>query len=113
MYKLFGIPNCDTVKKARDYLTKKKIEHEFIDFKKTPPTTADIERWKAFSGDFPVNRSGLTYKKNKEEFEALTDAKKPAFITANSSMIRRPVLERNGTVLHLGFDEEKYKSILK
>jgi arsenate reductase (glutaredoxin) len=113
MYKLFGIPNCDTVKKARDFLAKKNLAFDFVDFKKSPPSLDDISRWRSFFGDFPVNRSGVTYRKHREEFEALSDAKKLLFIAEHSSMIKRPVLEKDGRVLHMGFDEEKYKSFLK
>lgn len=111
--KIFGIPNCDTVKKARTFLEKKKISFEFVDFKKTPPTVDDIKRWaEAFDG-LPVNTSGQTYKKHREVFEALSEKAKIEFITKNSSMIKRPVLEKNGKVLAFGFDEDKYKALTK
>lgn len=108
MYKLFGIPNCDTVKKARTYLEKKKIDYEFVDFKKTPPTVTEIEKWKEAFGDFPVNTKGTTYKKLKEEYEALAPKAKLSFIAKNSSMIKRPILEKNNKVIAFGFNEEEY-----
>lgn len=111
MFKLFGIPNCDTVKKARVFLEKKKIEFEFVDFKKTTPDTKDIEKWKEAFGDFPVNMKGVTYKKHKEIFEKLTSKQKYAFLQENTSMLKRPILEKNGKVLCFGFDEEKYREI--
>ncbi|MFP5459483.1 MAG: ArsC/Spx/MgsR family protein [Bacteriovoracia bacterium] len=108
MIKLFGIPNCDTVKKARTYLEKKKLDYEFVDFKKTPPQTSDILRWKEAMGEWPVNKKGLTFKKYKTEFEALAVSKIPAFLSEHSSMIRRPILEKNGKFFAAGFDEAKY-----
>lgn len=111
MIKMYGIPNCDTVKKARTYLEKKGVEYEFVDFKKTPPTAADIERWKKAFGEWPLNKKGPTFRKNQEAFEKLTDAKIPAFIIANTSMIKRPILEEKNKVLAFGFDEEKYKKL--
>ncbi len=111
--KLFGIPNCDTVKKARTFLEKKKISFEFVDFKKSPPSPSDILRWKEAMGELPVNKSGLTYKKHKEVYEGLSEKEKVTFITQNSSMIKRPILERNGSVLAFGFKEEEYKTVLK
>lgn len=111
MYKLFGIPNCDTVKKARTFLEKKKIDFEFIDFKKVKPGPQDIERWKEAFGDFPVNTKGATYKKLKDEYEALTSKTKIKFIQDNTSLIKRPILEKNGKVISFGFDEEKYREI--
>ena len=88
--KLYGIPNCDTVKTARTFLEKKKIEFEFIDFKKTPPTHDDITRWSKVFGDLPVNKSGLTYKKHKDLYEELAEKEKISFLCSNSSMIKRP-----------------------
>lgn len=112
MYKLFGIPNCDTVKKARTYLEKKKIDYEFVDFKKYRPTDEDIEKWAKTFGDLPVNTKGTTYKKHKEVYESLTPKKKVSFIQENTSMIKRPILEKKGKVLAFGFNEEEYKGLL-
>ncbi len=111
--KLFGIPNCDTVKKARTFLEKKKVDFEFVDFKKTSPKGDDMKRWSEAFGGLPVNKSGLTYKKHKEEFEGLSEKAKVEFICSNSSMIKRPILEKNGKVLAFGFDEDQYKALLK
>lgn len=112
-YKLFGIPNCDTVKKARDFLATAQVTTEFIDFKKTPPKKSDILRWKTFMGKLPVNEKGQTYKKHKDEFEALGPDEKLNFLISQSSMIKRPVLEKDGEVVAFGFDIELYKSLLK
>ncbi len=108
MYKLYGIPNCDTVKKARVFLEKKNMNVEFVDFKKTPPEKSDIERWSAAFGGPPLNSKGATYKKFKDEYEALDEKEKTAFICKNTSMIKRPILEKDGKVLVFGFVEEDY-----
>lgn len=113
MYKLFGIPNCDTVKKARTFLDKKGISYEFIDFKKAPPENSDLKRWEEKFGGLPVNIKGPTYRKNKDVFEPLTSAQKLKFLAENTSMIKRPILEKNGKVIAFGFDEENYKTLLK
>lgn len=112
MLKLFGIPNCDTVKKARTFLEKKKLDYEFVDFKKIPPSVEDIERWEVAFESLPVNTKGVTYKKLKEEYEALTPKNKVQFLTKNTSMIKRPILEKKGKVLAFGFDEANYKEVL-
>lgn len=112
MHKLFGIPNCDTVKKARTWLDKKGIAFDFIDFKKSSPTDADLKRWAEAFGDLPVNTKGTTYKKHKDEYEALNAKGKISFLKEHSSMIKRPILEKDGKVLAFGFDEENYKSSL-
>jgi len=113
VYKIFGIPNCDTVKKARTFLEKKKVEAEFVDFKKYKPTDDDIERWSKVFGGLPVNSKGVTYKKHKDEFEKLNSKAQIKFIQINTSMIKRPILEKDGKVLAFGFDEEQYKNLLK
>ncbi|PIP93795.1 MAG: arsenate reductase [Bdellovibrio sp. CG12_big_fil_rev_8_21_14_0_65_39_13] len=111
MFTMYAIPNCDTVKKARTYLEKKKKDYEFVDFKKCQPTVEDIKRWAAAFGELPVNKKGLTYKKYKEEYEALSEAKKIKFIQEHASMIKRPILEKKGKVLAFGFEEEAYSKI--
>lgn len=109
---MFGIPNCDTVKKARTFLEKNKVAYEFIDFKKIPPTVEQIKQWSDFAGELPVNKRGTTYRKHKDAYEALSLEEKVAFIIANVSLIKRPVLEENGKVVALGFDEEHYQELI-
>lgn len=111
MYKLFGIPNCDTVKKTRVYLQDKGVVVEFIDFKKYEPTEEDIERWSQSFGSLPVNTKGVTYKKHKEHYESLSPKQKITFLQSNTSMIKRPILEKDGKVLSFGFDESLYKKL--
>lgn len=111
MYKMYGIPNCDTVKKARIFLDKKKVKYEFVDFKKYTPTVQDIKRWSAEFGDLPINTKGITYKKYKEEYESLSESQKIKFIQEHTSMIKRPILEDSDKVLAFGFSDESYKKI--
>ena len=111
MIVMYAIANCDTVKKARTYLEKKKVIYEFVDFKKTPPTSDQIKKWAEYFGELPVNKKGITYKKFKEEYEALSPALKIKFIIENTSMIKRPVLEKNNKTIAMGFDEEEYKGL--
>lgn len=113
MYKLFGIPNCDTVKKARTFMEKRGLSVNFIDFKKSPPSEEDLKRWMEAFGGYPVNTKGVTYKKYKEQFESLAPKEKIQFLKVHTSMIKRPILEDEGRVLAFGFDEESYKSILE
>jgi Spx/MgsR family transcriptional regulator len=105
---MYAIPNCDTVKKARTFLDKKKIDYVFVDFKKTAPSADQIKRWGEFFGELPANKKGITYKKYKDEYEALTPAQKIKFLIENNSMIKRPVLEKNNKTIAMGFDEEQY-----
>ena len=108
---MYAIANCDTVKKARLFLDKKQVEYTFVDFKKLPPTSEQIKRWADFFGELPVNKKGTTYKKLKDEYEGLTEAAKIKFLCTNTSMIKRPVLEKNEKTIAIGFDEETYKGL--
>lgn len=110
-YKMYAIPNCNTVKNARSFLEKKKIDYMFVDFKKTKPTPAEIKKWKQAFGELPVNKQGLTYRKYKEQFEALSESEKIKFLTEQPSMIKRPIIEKNDQVVVFGFDEKKYKEL--
>ena len=108
---MYAIANCDTVKKARVFLDKKKILYQFIDFKKIPPTAAQIKRWGEFFGELPVNKKGITYKKFKDEYESLSTAQKIQFLIENTSMIKRPVLENNNVTIAMGFVPDFYNGL--
>lgn len=109
---LFGIPNCDTVKKARVFLEKKSIPFEFVDFKKSPPTKELLSLWEKAFGSLPVNTKGQTYKKHAQVFEKLSKAEQVQFIIQNPSMIKRPILQQDQKVLAFGFVESEFKSAL-
>jgi len=112
---LFGIPNCNTVKKARDWLTAHNIAYEFHDFKKSGVTQALLETWlNQQPWEKLVNRAGMTWRN-------LTDAEKAAAIDApsaiklmleKSSVIKRPVLVKDEKIICLGFTEAVYKELL-
>lgn len=71
---LYGIPNCDTVKKARVWLQEHGVEYEFSDFKKQPPTEGDIRAWLAdVPSDTLLNRRGTTWRKLSEAERAAAD----------------------------------------
>ena len=112
MYKLFGIPNCNTVKNARNYLDAEKISYEFINFKKYTPTDSDIRNWAKVFGGRPINKAGLTYRRHKEKYESLSDEGKVKFIQTNPSIIKRPILLKHATIVAFGFDEEKYSELI-
>ncbi len=112
MYKIYGIPNCNTVKKALNYLSEKGVAYEFINFKKVPPTKTQISDWKKAFGDWPVNKKGPTYRKIKEDFEAATDPEKKQLLVDTTSAIKRPILEKKGKVLAFGFSEEEYSKLV-
>lgn len=106
-YTLYGIKNCDTMKKAFRYLDEKGLEYAFVDYKKQPPTPEDIDRWKNTFGDWPVNKRGTTYRQIKTDFEQADDAQKRQLLVEHSSAIKRPILEGPNTAL-LGFTPEDW-----
>lgn len=112
MISMFAIPNCDTVKKARDFLATNKIDYDFVDFKKIPPTKTQIKAWSDYLGELPINKKGMTYRKYKDHYEALDVSGKIDFIIANTSLIKRPILVENEKILAFGFDEKEYRKLL-
>lgn len=92
---LYGIPNCDTVKKARTWLAENNIGYEFVDFKKTPPDAALIERWlKDIPLETLLNKRGTTWRKLNSEEQAAAASTNGAveLMAANPSLIKRPIL---------------------
>lgn len=104
MIKVYGIKNCNTVKKTLDYLDDNQLSYEFIDFKKQIPSKAELTRWKKAFGDWPVNTKGPTYRKIKAEFGPANAAKKYEILMKETSAIKRPILEKSGSVHHFGHD---------
>ena len=111
-YKLYGIKNCDTVKKARRELESIGVEYEMIDFKKTPPSVENLKKWQSFLGEVPVNKRGTTFRKIKDLFESATADKQIKILIENSSAIKRPILENNNKVLGIGFKVGDYSSLI-
>lgn len=113
--KLYGIPNCNTVKKARDWLDSKHIAYEFHDFKKQGVSQQLLENWLTqFPHEKLINRAGLTWRGLDENTKAgiVDNASAIALMQAKTSVIKRPVLVKNGKILCLGFDEAIYKELL-
>lgn len=110
--KVYGIPNCGSVKKALDFVKASGVEYEFIDFKKQKPTLAQVEAWaKAVTMDRLFNTKGTKYKSSGLEYRAMSEADKLSALAAEPTMIKRPVIEHKGKVI-VGFDEEAYKKEL-
>jgi arsenate reductase len=112
---LYGIPNCNTVKKARDWLTAHGIAYEFHDFKKQGVSSPLIESWlQQMPWEKLVNRSGMTWRNLTEaEKAAVTnDVSAKSLMLTKSSAIKRPVLAKDGKIISLGFSEATYKELL-
>jgi len=111
--KIYGIPNCTSVKKALDFVKQSGVEFEFVDFKKTKPTLAQVEAWaKAVTIDRLFNTKGTKYKSSGLDYKSMSESEKLAALCEEPTMIKRPVIEHNDKVI-VGFDEESYKKELK
>ncbi len=109
---LYGIPNCDTVKKARVYLDGRGVAYHFHDYKKAGIEKADLERWsKQVSWEKLLNKAGTTFKKLPDaEKTGIDETKAIALMLSNPSMIKRPVVE-DGETLLVGFKPEAYDAV--
>jgi Spx/MgsR family transcriptional regulator len=114
--KLYGIANCNTVKKARDWLASHKISVEFHDFKKHGLDATIAQNWLQQSDwNKLINRSGLTWR-GLPETKKLQICDNPSaleLMLSKTSVIKRPLLEKNGKLLHIGFEEAAYAKIFK
>ncbi len=116
MIKIYGIKNCDTMKKAFTWLDKNHIEYSFHDYKKASIDSTTIQNWmKKLSLDLLINTKGITFKKLTDEEKA--SAKKPenaiALMIDKTSMIKRPLVVLDKEEYLLGFDEEQWKKVFK
>lgn len=107
----YGIPNCDTVKKARVWLDGKGIAYAFHDYKKAGADASKLKRWCAAKGwETILNRAGTTFKKLPDDAKAgLDEAKAIALMLDQPSMIKRPVLEYPGGLL-VGFKVPEWEA---
>ena len=113
MIDVYGIPNCDTVKKARAWLDARGIEYAFHDYKKDGADPAKLERWVAEKGwETVLNRRGTTFRQLPDADKADIDAAKAVrLMAAHPSTIKRPVVEYPGGLL-VGFDPEAWARAL-
>jgi Spx/MgsR family transcriptional regulator len=109
----YGIPNCDTVKKARTWLESKRIAYSFHDYKKEGADRAKLAAWcKAAGWETILNRAGTTFKKLPDADKAgLDEAKAITLMLAQPSMIKRPVVEHPGGLL-VGFKGDQWEAML-
>lgn len=111
--KLYGIPNCSTVKKARTWLTENSIDIPFHDFKKQGVSEELLKTWlKQVSWEKLINRQGTTWRQLPDEAKTAVGDETSAIrlMLDKSSVIKRPVLEMDGKII-LGFDESVYLSL--
>ncbi len=107
---IYGIRNCDTMKKARAWLDRRGVGYDFHDYKAAGIARGTLEGWaRAVGWETLLNRAGTTFRALPESDKAgLTEKKAIALMLAQPSMIKRPVLAAGGTLL-VGFKPEQYE----
>jgi Spx/MgsR family transcriptional regulator len=109
---LYGIPNCDTMKKARRWLDEQAIEYRFHNYKKDGIDLATLESWEAELGwETLLNKRGSTWRKLPDETkDAIGRDSALQVMMENPSIIKRPVLDLDGR-RHVGFNVDVYQSL--
>ena len=112
MNTIYGIKNCDTMKKARAWLESHGVAHDFHDYKESGIERAKLEQWlKSVGWEALLNRAGTTFRKLPDAAKMnLNEGKAVKLMLDQPSMIKRPVLEHGKTLL-VGFSPEKYAAL--
>jgi Spx/MgsR family transcriptional regulator len=112
---IYGIKNCDTMKKARAWLDQHRIAYDFHDYKTAGIERAKLEGWAKKAGwETLLNRAGTTFRTLPDKDKAgLTEKKAVALMLDQPSMIKRPVLEFDGGRLLVGFKPETYRDAVR
>ena len=112
MLSLYGISNCDTVKKARRWLDQHGLSFNFIDYRKTPLDKKIIQGWlEQVGSEVLLNKKSRTWRELPEsDKDKLTDSKIVKLLLEHPTLIKRPVLIKGKKIL-VGFDEEAYKNL--
>jgi arsenate reductase len=107
---IYGIKNCDTMKKARAWLDQRGVAYQFHDYKASGIDRDHLERWSGKVGwETLLNRAGTTFKKLPEkDRDGVTEEKAIALMLAQPSMIKRPVLDLGRGKILVGFKPETY-----
>jgi arsenate reductase len=113
MYKVYGIKNCDTMKKAMTWLTDNNIPFEFHDYKKEGISNEKIQEWLTQKPwDVLINKAGTTWKKLSDEEKATDEMGASKLMMEKPSMIKRPIIE-NDKIVVMGFNPDNYEQIFK
>ena len=111
MIQVYGIPNCDTVKKAMAWLKENDVAFEFHDFKKEGITSDRLKEWLKFSSlEKIINKKSIAFKTLCLEEKLMTAKKSDAIklMQLNTNLIKRPVVEIAGTILN-GFQQDEFQ----
>jgi len=110
---IYGIKNCDQMKKARAFLERKGVAYDFHDYKAKGIDKGKLEGWAKKAGwESLLNRAGTTFRKlSDKDKDGITEKKAIALMLAQPSMIKRPVLELAGGRLLVGFKPDEYAKV--
>ncbi len=111
---LYGIPNCDTIRKARKWLTAAGVEFQFHDFRKDGLDRKQLEDWvKQVGWEVLLNKRGTTWRQiSTEQKASIDEASALALLLEHPAMIKRPVLESDAlSQIEVGFSEPRYREI--
>jgi arsenate reductase (glutaredoxin) len=112
--KVYGIPNCGTCKKAIAWLTTQNIAYEFIDTKENPPTQEMIQTWVSTLTASPMrNTSGGSYRELGDEKKDWSDQQWTAAFAQDAMLLKRPLFEKDGTAVMVGFRAKEEEKIAK
>ena len=112
---VYGIKNCNTVKNALDWLKKNKIESDFHDYKSKGISPEKLKQWAAQVGwERLVNKKGMTWRQLDDDIKISVNDESSAIklMIEKTSVIKRPLIELNGRIVALGFDEQEFKKSL-
>ncbi|MGK0367258.1 MAG: arsenate reductase [Thermoproteota archaeon] len=110
MLTIYGIKNCDTVKKCLKHCNELDLKYDFYDYKKTPPTKELLLKWHESLGEFPINPKGRTFKQYKDQYESATKLAKIKLLMENTSMLKRPIIESKKSLI-IGFNKEEIEKL--
>jgi Spx/MgsR family transcriptional regulator len=113
--KVYGIKNCNTMKKTFDFLESEGIDYEFIDYKKIAPDAALLVKFADKVGfEKLINKKGMTYRQLSDDEKAQMESENPALalLSKKSSMIKRPIIQFPDGSIVLGFEPETIKEKL-
>lgn len=109
MIKVYGIKNCDTVKKSIKYLDSEEIEYEFVDLKKSKLNIKSIKKWYQDSEGALVNKRGTTFRQFKENWDEMKESEKFQIVLENPSLIKRPLVTNElGDLINVGYQPESW-----
>lgn len=113
MIKIYGIKNCDTVRKALKWADEQGLEFQFYDFKKVEISSENVEQWMEAAGkDILINKRGTTYRKLSDgEKEFLESDKAVELLVQQPTLMKRPVFDIGGKII-VGFKESEKEDVL-